>query len=360
MNRLSLPTAFLLLSMPVMVFAHKDELTVVKLKVQVVDSRGTPISDGQLVFNVDELDAWRSMSLNPQMPYVRETGWATTDLSFFERSTISFRKDHLHLVVRYAKADGETLPIASVSGSYRIVTDVTTSDAAKLTIKGFEGSPNDEINLILTIAATPEPVVASGKNPPSCSWVLDKEVCGNCLVGFQTCITRHIPSRAGCTPPITQPPDNVRQQPCIPPIVVQPAAEEPLQPANNEPYVAPDPAPPSQQIVKETQGAQDLHFALGSADPKVSELQDLDTRLVGSMGYTWIVITGHTDHLGSPAYNHQLALARANAVAHYCMQQGLPPDRVQVLVFGENEVTGLTDSGIQNRKATVRFYAGSQ
>lgn len=56
------------------------------------------------------------------------------------------------------------------------------------------------------------------------------------------------------------------------------------------------------------------------------------TRLVGA-----VRITGHSDRLGSTAYNHALSLARANTVRDYLVQAGVPAQALQVQGKGESE-----------------------
>jgi OmpA-OmpF porin, OOP family len=46
------------------------------------------------------------------------------------------------------------------------------------------------------------------------------------------------------------------------------------------------------------------------------------------------VVTGHTDRLGSAAYNQRLSLQRAEAVRDYLGSKGVPPDRVRAQGVG--------------------------
>lgn len=50
-----------------------------------------------------------------------------------------------------------------------------------------------------------------------------------------------------------------------------------------------------------------------------------------------VKVTGHTDRLGSQAYNNALSLARANTVRDYLVQAGVPAQKIQVQGKGESE-----------------------
>lgn len=50
-----------------------------------------------------------------------------------------------------------------------------------------------------------------------------------------------------------------------------------------------------------------------------------------------IVVTGHTDHLGSDAYNQVLSENRANTVANYLKEKGLNT-RFEIIGKGESEI----------------------
>jgi outer membrane protein OmpA-like peptidoglycan-associated protein len=47
------------------------------------------------------------------------------------------------------------------------------------------------------------------------------------------------------------------------------------------------------------------------------------------------VVEGHTDNSGKPAYNMKLSVARAKGVMDYLIKQGVSPDRITSVGFGE-------------------------
>ena len=53
--------------------------------------------------------------------------------------------------------------------------------------------------------------------------------------------------------------------------------------------------------------------------------------------YPRIQVQGHTDSVGSDAYNDRLSLARAEAVRQWLMQNGIPPQAVTTEGFGRHQ-----------------------
>jgi outer membrane protein OmpA-like peptidoglycan-associated protein len=77
-----------------------------------------------------------------------------------------------------------------------------------------------------------------------------------------------------------------------------------------------------------------------------------------SQGSARIVIAGHTDTVGSNAYNDQLSLRRANAVKDEFIRLGVSPDAITATGKGESELMVQTGDGVkepQNRRATINL-----
>jgi len=75
---------------------------------------------------------------------------------------------------------------------------------------------------------------------------------------------------------------------------------------------------------------------------------------------TDLVIIGHTDQLGSSAYNQSLSERRATAAASYLMAQGVSGGRIITRGLGESEpkASNETEAGRQaNRRVEVAIYA---
>jgi len=84
-------------------------------------------------------------------------------------------------------------------------------------------------------------------------------------------------------------------------------------------------------------------------------------KLVEIMRYhkTWkVIVTGHTDDLGTEAYNLELSLHRAGSVSDYLIDQGIDPARIKTQGFGKQTplVKGTDEtSRSTNRRVELRF-----
>ena len=75
-----------------------------------------------------------------------------------------------------------------------------------------------------------------------------------------------------------------------------------------------------------------------------------------SVGIEQLRVEGHTDNLGSQAYNQQLSLRRAQAVAQVLIDAGMSPERVEVQGFGFSRPLVQNDSQAdrkENRRVAI-------
>jgi outer membrane protein OmpA-like peptidoglycan-associated protein len=78
---------------------------------------------------------------------------------------------------------------------------------------------------------------------------------------------------------------------------------------------------------------------------------------------TELLIIGHTDQLGSIAYNQNLSERRATAAANYLTSQGVSGSRIGTRGLGETEpvATNETEAGRQaNRRVEVAIFASKE
>jgi outer membrane protein OmpA-like peptidoglycan-associated protein len=76
-----------------------------------------------------------------------------------------------------------------------------------------------------------------------------------------------------------------------------------------------------------------------------------------------LLIAGHTDQLGSTAYNQVLSERRSNAAASYLISQGVSGSRIATRGLGETEPvsTNETEAGRQaNRRVEVAIFASKE
>lgn len=74
---------------------------------------------------------------------------------------------------------------------------------------------------------------------------------------------------------------------------------------------------------------------------------------------TWkVVVSGHTDDIGSDTFNNELSLLRAGSVADYLIDAGIDPVRIKTLGFGKQTplVKGTDETArATNRRVELRF-----
>jgi peptidoglycan-associated lipoprotein len=102
------------------------------------------------------------------------------------------------------------------------------------------------------------------------------------------------------------------------------------------------------------------HFPLNSSElssEAKKALDDLAGKLKSENKNVYLEIQGHTDSLGSDAYNMTLGLRRAEAVRNYLnMQDGVPLHRMNVISYGKTKpiADNKTREGrAKNRRVTV-------
>ncbi len=84
-------------------------------------------------------------------------------------------------------------------------------------------------------------------------------------------------------------------------------------------------------------------------------------KLLNIMRYhkTWkVVVSGHTDDVGTEAYNLELSINRASSVVDYLLESGIDPERIKAQGFGKQApLVGGTDdtSRAINRRVELRF-----
>ena len=116
---------------------------------------------------------------------------------------------------------------------------------------------------------------------------------------------------------------------------VAPKVEAPAAPAAPAaPKVAPVPAKPvSEKVTYAADAFFDFDKAVLKADAK-AKLDDLYSKTNG-VNLEVIIAVGHTDSVGSDAYNQKLSVARAEAVKAYLVSKGAEKNRVYTEGKGE-------------------------
>jgi len=104
----------------------------------------------------------------------------------------------------------------------------------------------------------------------------------------------------------------------------------------------------------------DVQFGFDKADLSDSAKAALDafaTKAKSASGNAYVEVQGHTDNIGSEAYNLKLGYKRAEVVMRYLnMEQGIPLFRMNVTSYGEYKPIGdnSTKQGrAENRRVTL-------
>jgi outer membrane protein OmpA-like peptidoglycan-associated protein len=118
----------------------------------------------------------------------------------------------------------------------------------------------------------------------------------------------------------------------------------------------PMPAPVKEEVITTNR----IHFAFNKAVIRPESYPVIDEILASIKGRPEIEnvrVEGHTDNVGSDAYNQKLSDQRANAVRQYMIDKGYPSDKVTAVGMGESApiADNATKAGrAQNRR--VEFH----
>jgi outer membrane protein OmpA-like peptidoglycan-associated protein len=133
--------------------------------------------------------------------------------------------------------------------------------------------------------------------------------------------------------------------------------------ADGCPPPAPAPVVEEPVVVKEeTIVVRDVHFefnksTLTAADKQV--LSGVATRLKQESSTAQLRVTGHTDSVGSNAYNQRLSEKRANSVVQYLVESGVPrASFVSVAGAGESQPVAdnkTADGRAMNRRTEIKI-----
>ena len=143
-------------------------------------------------------------------------------------------------------------------------------------------------------------------------------------------------------------------KPAAPAAPAKPA--DAAKPAAPTPPAKPAPASVKQSVVIQADALFDFDKSVlrpdgrKSIDDAVAKLKGVDVEMV--------IATGHTDSVGSDAYNQRLSERRAAAVKDYLVSKGIPAAKITTIGKGESQpvATNKTAEGRQkNRRVDIEF-----
>lgn len=136
-----------------------------------------------------------------------------------------------------------------------------------------------------------------------------------------------------------------------------PTPPPPVRP-NPPPAPAPAPAPPPAPP-KYTFELASVNFRFDHSDLTKGGMDTLNTVATTLKQHTEVNVDviGHTDWVGTNAYNMKLSQARAETVRKYLISQGVAADRIMVKWRGEEEPTATNETSegrAKNRRAEIK------
>ena len=120
-------------------------------------------------------------------------------------------------------------------------------------------------------------------------------------------------------------------------------------PTTSEPPVA-EPSGPSRQFI--------VFFGFNKYNLTSAALRVIAEAVIAAKetGSATVLITGHTDTVGSPDFNQRLSMRRSNAVKSEMVRQGVSAAAISTTGRGETELLVQTNDNVkepQNRRATI-------
>ncbi len=120
------------------------------------------------------------------------------------------------------------------------------------------------------------------------------------------------------------------------------------------PVVAPAPVPKSYLVF--------FDFNKSDLTPQATEIVDTAAKNAGPAKVTQLTVTGHTDTVGSDAYNMRLSRRRAESVAAQLEKDGIPSSEIEIVAKGKRDLLVPTGDGVrepQNRRVQIVFDGGA-
>ena len=142
---------------------------------------------------------------------------------------------------------------------------------------------------------------------------------------------------------------------CAKPVVAEP---EPVPVPEPAPVVVPPPPPPPPApkpvIIEKGRQTLNVEFDFDKSTIKKGYYKDIDdlAKVMKDYPDLNVAIEGHTDSVGTAAYNKKLSQRRAEAVKEYMVENGIDANRIKAQGFGEDKpiASNKTKEGRQQNR----------
>ena len=137
------------------------------------------------------------------------------------------------------------------------------------------------------------------------------------------------------------------------PVVVAPKPVEPPKPVE-----APKPAPQPVKVAITIQAEALFDFDKSILKPAGKKSIDDAIVKMKKVDVEMVIATGHTDSVGTDAYNQKLSERRATTVKEYMISQGIPAAKITILGKGETQPVAsnkTSDGRAKNRRVDIEF-----
>jgi OOP family OmpA-OmpF porin len=176
----------------------------------------------------------------------------------------------------------------------------------------------------------------AGCNPANCAYVLsatgtpDNNVVKSAAYNGARGLSGNLCYRTGYWSP------SMAIEACDPDLVPKPPPPPPAPPA----AAPPPPPPPPPQVQKITLASKAL-FDFDKAVLKPEGKAAIDSEIISKLSQVQklelVLVTGHTDRIGTQQYNQRLSERRADAVRDYLVSKGVPRDKIETLGMGKTQ-----------------------
>ncbi|MDB5397118.1 MAG: TonB-dependent receptor [Rhodospirillales bacterium] len=131
---------------------------------------------------------------------------------------------------------------------------------------------------------------------------------------------------------------------------------------NEAAYVPPPAARPAPAPPAPTSYLVFFDFNKSDLAPQAISIVDQAARNAAPMHVTELTVTGHTDTIGSDAYNLRLSRRRAESVAAELEKDGIKASEIEIVAKGKHELLVPTADGVkepQNRRVQIVYSSGN-